>query len=142
MLFSKRMAEIAEGIGAILYADDILVGATTPEELQCLLCALFARLNEYGIKVNFSKVTWMSTSVDFLGCRLSDGQISVRPFLEKRVAALGPISSIKGIERIIGILSYCRRHIPRVEERLAPLRIDFHRIKHCGANFAMWLDVQ
>ena len=84
------------------------------------------------MKVNYDKVVWMTTEVDFLGYRLAHGQFSLRNFLNTKVALLGLVVSLKGFNRIIGILSYCRHHIPHCECVLAPLHNDLQLVKRKG----------
>lgn len=49
------------------YIDDILIASTSKEEHKNHLHQLFARLDEYGIKVNAAKCILGATEVQFLG---------------------------------------------------------------------------
>ena len=63
----------------------------------------------------------------------------MRKYLQEKVNAMGPMKSIKSLERAIGILSYYRRHILKVEEILFPLRQDLKSTKEGRAD---WSHVQ
>lgn len=122
IFFHETAAHILQGTGAINYADDILLGAETPEELFQHAELVFERLVQYGLKLNFRKVQWCAKDITFLGYTIGGGQISLRKYLQKWQLVLGKLRSIAELERVIGILSYCCKSIRRVEEVLAPLR--------------------
>ena len=50
------MAEIVQGIPCLQYADNVLIGAESLEELRSIAHQVFARFDEYRIKVNYEKV--------------------------------------------------------------------------------------
>ena len=65
---------------------------------------------------------WVSESIQFLGCKVSNGHWSHENFLEKKLGYLGRIETIKNLERTIGVISYTRRCVKDVEMILGPLR--------------------
>ena len=74
-IFFHEVAEaILEGTSAVNYIDDIIVGAQTVEELLQAAIPIFDRLEEYGLKVNYRKVTWCAERVKFLGFHLEEGK--------------------------------------------------------------------
>lgn len=44
----------------------MLIGAETLEGLRNRALQVFARFDEYGIKVNYGKMKWVSESIQFL----------------------------------------------------------------------------
>ena len=122
ILFHERVAEIVRGICCLQYADNVLIGAETLEELRERALQVFSKFDEFGIKVNYDKVKWVSESIQFLGCEVSNGCWSHENFLKKKLAELGRIETIKDLERIIGVISYTRRCVKDVEMILGPLR--------------------
>ena len=68
VLFHERVAEIVKGIRCLQYADNVLVGAETLEELRNRDLQVFTRFDEYGIKVNYDKVKWYQNQFSSLGC--------------------------------------------------------------------------
>ena len=139
VLFHERIAEILDGLPCPQYSDNVLIGASTLEELREATLKVFSRFNTYGIKVNFDKVKWLTREITFLGNEIRDGQWSQEGFLHKRMQEIGFISTIKGLERVIGILSYSRRCIKDTEKILGPLREDLRRFKS-GIVDSSWLE--
>ena len=111
ILFCDRVAEILDGIFCLQYSDDVLVGAETPELLLEKVVEVFRRFDDFGVKVNFDKVEWLSTKIKFLGYEIEDGKMSLSEYLAEKAKDLGPIKTIKDMERCIGIISYARRCI-------------------------------
>ena len=73
ILFHERVAGIVRGICCLQYADNVLIGAETLEELRERALQVFSKFDEFGIKVNYDKVKWVSESIQFLGCEVSNG---------------------------------------------------------------------
>lgn len=74
VLFHERVAEIVSDLPCLQYADNVLTGSTSLEELRSIALQVFQRFDEYGIKINFEKVEWVSTTIQFLGYEISNGQ--------------------------------------------------------------------
>lgn len=96
----------------------MIIEAETLEELRERVLQVFARFDEYGTKVNYEKVKWVSETIQFLGCGISSGYWSHKNSLKKTLAELGRFQTIKNLERII---SYARRCVKDVEMILGPL---------------------
>ena len=125
IMFHEPVAEIVKGIRCLQYADNVFVAAETLEELCNWALQVFTRFDEYGIKVNYEKVKWVSESIKFLGCEVSSGQWSHEKFLKRTLPELGGVDTIKDLERIIGAISYARRFVKDVEMVLCPIWEDF-----------------
>ena len=65
VLLHERIAEIVQGLPYLQYADNVLVGASTLDELRSGALQVFERLDEYGIKVNYSKVKLTTQTLSF-----------------------------------------------------------------------------
>ena len=129
ILFCERIAEILEGVFCPQYSDDVFVGAETPEELLEKAEEVFRRFHEFGVKVNFDKVEWLTTKIKFLGYEIENGQMTLNEYLIEKARDIGEVKTIRDMERAIGILSYARRCIVDVERILAPLRQDLKAMK-------------
>lgn len=92
------------------------------EELRSIAHQVFARFDEYGIKVNYDKVKWVSETVQFLRCEASSGHWSHENSIKWKMEELGEIRTIEDLERIIGVISYTRRCVKDVDMILGPLR--------------------
>lgn len=85
VLFHERVEEIFRGIRCLQYADNVLIGAETLEELRNRDLQVLPRFDEYGVKVNYNKVEWVTESIQFLGCEVSSGQWSHENFLKNNL---------------------------------------------------------
>ena len=83
---------------------------------------MFARFDEYGIKVNYEKVKWVSETIQLLGCEGNNGKWSHESFLKWKRAEMGEVHTIKDLERVIKIISYARQCVKDVEVILGPLQ--------------------
>lgn len=140
ILFHARVAEIVQGIPCLQYANNILIGAESVEELRSIAHQVFARFDEYGIKVNFEKVKWVSETIQSLGWEISNAHWSHENFLKQNLAELGELRTIKDLERIIGVISYARRCVKDVEVILGPLREGLKTVKDDEVS-EVWLHV-
>ena len=138
VLFCERVAEILWGIICPQYSDNVLVGAETPEILLQRADEVFFRFNEYGVKVNFDKVKWLADEISFLGYEIKNGRMTQKKYLEKRMEEIGLVTSIKGLERVIGIISYARRVVKGSERILGPLREDLKYAKKHKPDDEWW----
>ena len=103
------------------YADDILLSAQSSEELWKMADSVFARLKEFGLKLNFDKVNWVSREIDFLGHAISSKGVSLELYLRKKAAAVGEVKIINDLEKVIGFLTYYSHAILDASSVLAPL---------------------
>ena len=129
VLFGERIAEILKGLDNPQYSDNVLVGAETPDVLLEKAIEVFRRFDEFGVKVNFDKVKWISTQISFLGYEVEGGRMTLKKYIQKKKEVIGEVRTIHDLERVIGIISYARRVIRRTEEVLAPLRADLKAFK-------------
>ena len=63
ILFHERVAEIVRAICCLQHANNVLIGAEMLEELRERDLQAFAKFDEYGIKVNYDKVKWISETI-------------------------------------------------------------------------------
>ena len=140
VLFGERIAEILGGLNVPQYSDDVLIGAETPEELYMVALAVFERFEDYGVKVNFDKVVWISTEIKFLGYEINQGKMGLREYILKKKETLGEVKTVKDLERVIGIISYARKTIRGTERILGNLRQDLKELKK-GKVSDQWFDM-
>ena len=120
------------------YADDLLVGGVTPEELCNRVRSIFARFQEFDLKVNLAKTELLLTKVKFLGMELSHGSWTLTDYFRSRWAQLGEVTHWKDLERLIGVLLYLRRTIVDLERLIAPLRQLLSQAKAWKQNADWW----
>ena len=120
--FQRLMDDVLADIPHVfVYLDDVLVASTSPAEHLQDLERLFKRLQDSGLVINPKKCVFGQSSIDFLGYRI-DAQ-GIHP-MEDRVSAIReqiPPTSIKELQRFLGMINYYRRFIPKAAHHLYPL---------------------
>ena len=120
--FQRMMELTCKGlVKVIVYIDDLLIHAATHEEHRQILRKLFARLRFYHLKLNLKKCTFGSTSVSYLGYRLTpEGIMPGTDKLQAIERAPAP-TSISQIRAFLGLCNFFRSHVYRYSQVAAPL---------------------
>ena len=117
--FQRLMDEILGDVPRIfVYIDDILVASESLEQHLQDLKIVFDALSENGMVVQRSKCLLNQPELEFLGYQVSKDGISPLP---ERVAAIRKTSaptSIKELQRFLGMVNYYRRFIPNAAAHL------------------------
>ena len=122
----------AEADFTLLYADDILVGADSEEELRANIRAVLKRLLEKGFRVSAAKCQFSpAREISYLGWTIRDGQVFPnKSTLDKIFAVRKPDAmmtakddkaKIQAVRRFLGVLQYFGHFIPCHAEQLKPL---------------------
>lgn len=120
--FQRFMDEVTKGLNFVYaYIDDILVASRSESEHLEHLRILFQRLTDYGIVLKPSKCVFGTTSLNFLSHEIS--KEGVRPSAERIVAIkdFPQPTSIRQIQRFIGMVNYYHRFVPHLATLLAPV---------------------
>ena len=102
-----------------VYLDDILVFSSSPEEHMQHLAQIFDLLAENGLVVNRAKCVLGVKELDFLGFHVDRNGISPLADKVEAIRATKPPTSIKELQRFLGMVGYYRRNI-----RSAALHLD------------------
>ena len=117
--FQRLMDEILGDLPRVfVYIDDILVASETLEQHLEDLDVVFKTLAANGMVVQRPKCVLGKTSLEFLGYQVDTTGISP---LKDRVAAIeetSPPTSIKELQRFLGMVGYYRRFIPNAAAHL------------------------
>ena len=131
------MDNVSRGLqGTFVYIDDILVTASSKEEMKERLRLLFERLCEYGLIVNPKKSVLGVKKVTFLGFSVSkDG---IKPD-QKKVAAIEDFPSpttFGKLSEFLGIVNFYHRFIPKCSVIAKPLYdiLKEHNRKKCSTK--------
>ena len=120
--FQRFMHQVLRGLHFIyVYLDDIIIFSKTPEEHKEHLRLLFQRLDEYGLRVKPSKCVFGVSEISFLSHDISKNGIKPSQEKVKAIQDFPPPTSIKQIQRFIGMVNYYHRFIPQLAHILAPL---------------------
>lgn len=120
--FQRFMHQVTKSLNFVfVYVDDILVASKTEAEHKEHLRTIFKRLDEYGLRIKASKCTFGVSNLEFLGYEISkDG---TRPSTS-RIEVINKFptpTSIRQIQRFIGMVNFYHRFIPHLARILAPI---------------------
>ena len=117
--FQRLMDEILGDIPRVfVYIDDILVASENPEQHLKDLDIVFKTLAANGMVVQRPKCVLGKASLEFLGYQVDSTGISP---LKDRVTAIEqstPPTSVKELQRFLGMVGYYRRFIPNAAAHL------------------------
>lgn len=103
------------------YLDDILIGSKNADEHKQHLRTVLQRLTEYGLNINPTKCELGKPRLTFLSCEVSEKGIS--PGIE-RIKAISEFpcpSSVKHLQRFLGMVNHYHRFLPTAAEQSAIL---------------------
>ena len=101
-----------------VYLDDILVFSNSPEEHMKHLRQIFDLLAENGLVVNRAKCVLGVKELDFLGFHVNQDGILPLPDKVDAIRATKPPTSIKELQRFLGMVGYYRRSIKSAAHHL------------------------
>ena len=99
------------------YVDDLLIGASSPEEMVEHLCVLFERLNKYNLKIQLTKSKKITNKLKILGAIFSKQGRTIDP---EKIAAINNFpmpTTLKGLQSFLGTLAYCCIHKQKESSR-------------------------
>ena len=114
--FSRMMTQLFAKVPfncLLIYIDDILLASNTiPEHLRRLKFIL-QRLEWGNLKLSPKKTHLFQKEVSFLGHRLSSKGISIDSTKIDGIVNLPPPTSVKQVQKFLGMVNYHRNHIPQ-----------------------------
>ena len=121
-IFQRTMENILQGLpGVTVYIDDILVtGKSTDEHLYNLETVL-QRLEQAGLRLKREKCSFMLTSVEYLGYKISEK--GLQPTDEKITAIKNaPVpKNVSQLKSFLGLINYYSTFLPNLSHVLSPL---------------------
>ena len=120
--WQKAIEIVLNGItNVIVNQDDICItGANDDEHLQTL-AKVFARLEEFGLKVNADKCIYLQPSVIFCGRRITANGIQQEEDKIKAIVEAPKPNNVKELRSLLGLINYYHRFVPNVSQILKPL---------------------
>ena len=153
--FQRLMDRILGDIPhTFVYLDDILIASETKEEHLEDLERVFKILEENGLVVNRKKCILGASSIEFLGHLCDRNGIKPLPAKVDAIREVKPPTTVKELQRFLGMVNYYRRFIkaaahhlfhlfealgdkPKRLEWNANMQESFDAIKNALANAAM-----
>ena len=101
-----------------VYIDDILVASETEEEHLSDLKVVLDLLRENGLVTNRKKCVLGKSSLEFLGYLVDSNGISPLPERVETIRQFAKPTTVKELQRFLGMVNYYRRFIPRAAHHL------------------------
>jgi len=120
------------------YIDDILVASTSEEQHRTHLRQLFARLSEYGVKVNPAKCVLGQKEVQFLGYLVSAEGTRPLPAKIEAIKNFPKPTNAKQLRQFLGTINFYRRFIPETAKDQAALNGALKGPKTKGKTPIQW----
>lgn len=120
-LMNAVLADFINDGDVICYVDDVLVASRTFSEHMDLLQRVFKRLQDSGLKLKLSKASWCGREITYLGHIISEHGFAPSPDNTKRLTEYPSPTTVKETQRIVGLLSYYRRHVRDFAKFSAPM---------------------
>ena len=104
-----------------VYIDDILVASNSKEEHLQHLEEVFSILAANGLVVNRAKCDLGKPSLNFLGYRVDSNGIAPLDERVEAIRSIPPPTTVKELQRFLGMFNYYRRFVAHAAELLFPL---------------------
>jgi hypothetical protein len=106
----------------ILFVDDIIIYSKSLEEHKLHLELVFKRLLEHGFQLKLSKCHFFKDKVTFLGFEIQEGKIRIGEEKMKPILNFAVPTTLKGLQRFLGMTGYYRRFVKNYGTIAAPLQ--------------------
>ena len=117
--FQRLMDQILGDVPhTFVYLDDILIASETMEEHLEDLKNVFEILEANGLVVNRKKCVLGKKSIEFLGHLVDESGIRPLPEKVEAIRKVKPPTTIKELQRFLGMVNYYRRFIPKAAHHL------------------------
>ena len=116
--------------GVVVYLDDALIMGKMEQEHLATLDTVLSRLKTAGLRLNKTKCSLMTESVQYLGHTIDSK--GLHPIAEK-VTAIRDAPILKNVTQMkayLGLITYYGRFIPNLSHVLFPLYRLLRRDKH------------
>ena len=130
--FQKVMDKIFKDLPFVMvYMDDITIISKTPQEHLHHIKTVFDRLAKYKIKIRPDKCAFAQKSVKYLGFDVDGTGIRITPKYKDQIQNIPIPTTLKQLQRFIGMVQYLHKFIPKLQEKLAP----FHQMTEKNEYF-------
>ena len=123
-VFQQTMEKTFRGLEECIlppYYDDINVKGRSFEDHLKNTRQVLQRIRECGFTLNALKCSLFQLRVKYLEHIVENGTISVDPARIAAIKAIPIPQDTKALRRFIGMVQYCRRFLPKLNDKLSPL---------------------
>ena len=122
--FQRTIDRIIDGlVGVVAEIEDVVVGGTTKAEHDANIKAFIARAKEFGVVLNKSKCKFNTQDLKFLGHHFHNGTVSPDSSRWEPLLKFPTPSTMKELERFVGLSVYYSKWIPKFSKFAEPLFI-------------------
>ena len=120
-IFQRSMESLLRGIpGVCVLFDDILVSGPSERDHLCNLEKVLSCLEESGLKLKLSKCSFLFSSVEYLGHRISAAGIQPTEDKKKAILQAPAPKNVTQLKSWLGLLNYYSKFLPNLSATLAP----------------------
>ena len=101
--------------------DDIVVFSTTAEDHHCHLKKVIGMLTQANFSLNIKKCQFFRKEIDYLGLRVSKGQVSPIPERTEAVRKMSIPSNKTEVQEFLGLVNFYCDFCPGLAETAIPL---------------------
>ena len=105
----------------VVYLDDVLIIADSIDQALERLDIVLSTLVNAGFSFNFSKCSFLKTSILYLGYVIQNGEVRPNPGKVYALSSLPAPTTVTQLRQFIGLASYFRKFIPKFSQLLKPL---------------------
>ena len=118
-----RIASIIADIeGAVNAQDDIIIWASSIEELHSRTRAVLEAIRKSGLKLRNDKCETNKSELTFLGHLISADGIKPDPRKTEAIMNMPDSTNVKELQKFLGMITYLGKFIPQLSVETAPLR--------------------
>ena len=122
-LCQLEIGKIIEGIaGTMNSQDDIIIWGRSKQELRNRTIEVLKAVKQSGLKLNKSKCEFDMKEIHFLGHTISSEGVKADPQKITAITEMPNPTSVKELQRFLGLMNYVSKFIPKYSEITAPLR--------------------
>ncbi|KAL7076725.1 hypothetical protein ACQ4LE_003576 [Meloidogyne hapla] len=105
--------------GVYAYLDDIIIVSNTLHEHRLRLLEIFARIEDWGLKIQLDKCKFFENKLKFLGHIVSENGIEPDPIKKEIIKKLPSPKNVK--ESIMGTINYYGKFVKEMHKLRGPL---------------------
>ena len=108
--------------GVLCMTDDIIIFGESSEEHDARVRAVFRRLEDNGVTLNFEKCEFAKSSITYLGHVVSADGIRADPSKVRAIRQMQTFKDVSDIRRFLGMANQLGKFIPNLSTVTQPLR--------------------
>lgn len=121
-IFQKLMDTLLAGIpGVFTYLDDLVIATSTVEDQLQALSQVFAKLQNFGLKLQLDKCNLFVKSLEFLGHIVDENGIWPNPKRTLAVREMPQPKDVTGVRAFLGAINFYGKYIREMRDLRTPL---------------------